>query len=641
MRERLGEHGRAQLDQAIERATEALFLLQRADGSWDARSDVGPASTANVLVALAYVGVLTEEERRDGTRWLRSQQRADGSFLPYPYATEGDLSVTAQCWAALSLADDDAGRDAAQRAKDFVMARGGATAVVGLMSSGDVGAIFLGLAGLLPASELPSAPLLWSLCDEIVEFLATKVHFGIVMGSLELGLIQGALANGRSNPGWVGEKERQHALALLGLFQNPDGSWNGNTVQTSTALAALYAAGLEPSDERVMRTVAWMRTRVVRDASGLWFDVFASDVWTTAFQLRALLASGVSRADPRIVRALEWLLSRQLDVPQPWPDQRRPREPKTGGFPFQTGNVTMADTDDTGVVLTSLGLARTPGRDGRPLDAALAERIRIATERALTWLAAMQNDDGGWGAFVWGVPKDRPPGPLFLTPIDVPPEEPLVALLALVFPRPELGDPSTEDLTGRVLHGLGSSGRRVEALGGDRVALGGLEFARRMQNEAGAWWARWLTNYLAGTSYVLSGASSVGEDLDAPWVQRGLAFLLAHQNPDGGFGEDVASYLDPTKAGLGASTPPQTGMVVAALAELALDGRMARREDVLDALARAVAYLLACRGDDGLWPNAGYLVPNIPPNNFYTYEGARMHLPLEALGRVRALAELD
>ena len=80
-----------------------------------------------------------------------------------------------------------------------------------------------------------------------------------------------------------------------------------------------------------------------------------------------------ARVDRRIEEAVEWLLGAQLTVPQPWPDNRKPGAVRVGGWPFQTGNETMADCDDAGIVLSALARALAAGDDGQPLDPGLAE----------------------------------------------------------------------------------------------------------------------------------------------------------------------------------------------------------------------------------------------------------------------------
>src|SRR5688500_16266756 len=46
------------IEKAVARGSALLWAARRADGSSDDRSDVGPASTANVIVALDHVGLL-------------------------------------------------------------------------------------------------------------------------------------------------------------------------------------------------------------------------------------------------------------------------------------------------------------------------------------------------------------------------------------------------------------------------------------------------------------------------------------------------------------------------------------------------------------------------------------------------------
>src|SRR5262249_35260274 len=124
------------------------------------------------------------------------------------------------------------------------------------------------------------------------------------------------------------------------------------------------------------------------------------------------------------------------------------------------------------------------------------------------------------------------------------------------------------------------------------------------------------------------GLAAVGADLHAPWVRRAIDWLLARQNPDGGWGEGPASYRDPSLAGLGPSMPPLTGLVLAGLLDIG--------EGHTPAVARGVRYLLDQQRPAGDWPNGGYLHTYIPPDSFYHYPEADRFYPLEALGRYLA-----
>jgi squalene cyclase len=618
------DHTPANLELAITRGQRALFRTQRPDGSWDDRSDVGPVSTAMVLVSLAWLGRLSPDDRREGARWLRARQRSDGSFIGRPFAKSGDLGTTAVAWAALGLDDAPESKAAADRARAYVQARGGAAAIVDIMRKGDVSALFCAMGGVLDASLLPDPHLAWALVPGVVELTSRRVHFGIVMGALMTSLLarrmRGAYGPDGRSVSFLAKKEHERAIELLSLFQNADGSMNSNTVQTAMMLPALHAAGLPVESGPVARGIEWLLSRRVNSEDGLWFDVFASDVWSTAFTMRALMRTGVPPADARITKGVEWLLSRQLTVDQPWPNQRKPGALKHGGWPFQTGNETMADADDAGVVLSALGLALDPPKPDGALDPTLAARTRIAMEKARAWLREMQNPDGGWSAFVWGLPV-RPNGPIMTKPIDVPPDSPIAALRVMLEPPPDLGDPSTEDLTARVLHGLAACKAKLTD---DDVARG-IAFLRRHQTDDGAFWGRWVVNYVASTSYVLSALHALREDPGQELVKRAIRFLLARQNRDGGWGESVESYAEPKKAGRGPSTAPLTSLVVCALVDQGFGNRPETK--------RAIEYLLAKQRPDGTWPNDDYVATNIPPDGFYVYDGAARHMPLEALGR--------
>ena len=62
-----------------------------------------------------------------------------------------------------------------------------------------------------------------------------------------------------------------------------------------------------------------------------------------------------------------------------------------------------------------------------------------------------------------------------------------------------------------------------------------------------------------------------------PAIRRAVAWLEEHQNPDGGWGEDLRSYDDPSLAGRGASTASQTAWALLALIAAGEHGSRGRR----------------------------------------------------------------
>ena len=148
-----------------------------------------------------------------------------------------------------------------------------------------------------------------------------------------------------------------------------------------------------------------------------------------------------------------------------------------------------------------------------------------AIDRGLRWMLAMQNDDGGWGAF------DRNNNRQFLCHV------PFADHNAMI-------DPSTPDLAGRVLECLGRLGRRV----GDPAVDRAVAYLRRSQKADGSWFGRWGVNYVYGTWQAITGLAAVGVPADDPAMVAGANWLLAHQQPGGGWGESPDSYERPQSA---------------------------------------------------------------------------------------------
>jgi squalene-hopene/tetraprenyl-beta-curcumene cyclase len=107
-------------------------------------------------------------------------------------------------------------------------------------------------------------------------------------------------------------------------------------------------------------------------------------------------------------------------------------------------------------------------------------------------------------------------------------------------------------------------------------------------------------------------------------VRRAVRWLELHQNDDGGWGEDLRSYADPSWHGRGESTASQTAWALLAL--LAAGERT-------EAVERGVSHLIGTQRDDGGWDEDLFTGTGFPGDFYINYEMYRLLFPISALGR--------
>jgi squalene-hopene/tetraprenyl-beta-curcumene cyclase len=187
-------------------------------------------------------------------------------------------------------------------------------------------------------------------------------------------------------------------------------------------------------------------------------------------------------------------------------------------------------------------------------------------------------------------------------------------------------DPSTADVTARVLECLGRFGYRVS----DPVVTRGLEFLRREQTPDGAWYGRWGVNYIYGTSGVLRSLEALDAS-DHPMTRRAVAWLRSVQNADGGFGETCASYADASKKGQGPSTASQTAWALIGLLAVC---------PAADPVVRGTAtYLMDRQNSVGSWDEDATTGTGFPKVFYLRYDLYRHSFPLYALARYSRICE--
>jgi squalene-hopene/tetraprenyl-beta-curcumene cyclase len=136
---------------ALGRAVDHLRGLQHRDGWWRGELQTNVTMDAEDLLMREFLGIRTAQETAEAARWIRSQQRADGTWATFA-GGPGDLSTTVEAWVALRLAGDAADEEHLTRAAEFVRAHGG------VQASRVFTRIWLALFGLHPWDRLPALP---------------------------------------------------------------------------------------------------------------------------------------------------------------------------------------------------------------------------------------------------------------------------------------------------------------------------------------------------------------------------------------------------------------------------------------------------------------------------------------------------
>ncbi len=391
--------------------------------------------------------------------------------------------------------------------------------------------------------------------------------------------------------------ERLHASDGLGAIFPP-------IVNT---IFALVARGYPADHPVVAGQIAELARLELDDGETLRLQPCFSAVWDTALAVTALAGSGIPADDPALTAAGEWLLANEVRQLGDW----SVKVPGTAasGWAFEYRNAFYPDCDDTAAVLTALSCLPW-ARHG---SAAGGDRLgEGAVERGLAWLLAMQNEDGGWGAFDRGCDRE------VLTHV------PFADHNALL-------DPSTADVTGRALESLARLGLGRGAPAVERAR----DFLLAEQEADGAWYGRWGVNYLYGTWLAVRGLSRFGDISTEPWCARAVAWLVAHQNADGGWGESPRSYDEPALRGIGESTAAQTSWALLALLAAGEASRPAGRA----AIDRGLRHLLSTQRADGRWIDEPWTGTGFPRVFYLRYHFYAVYFPLMALAEAqRAMA---
>ena len=111
----------------LARAREHALGLQHTDGWWQGELETNVTMDAEDLLLRQFLGVRDDAATAAAARWIRSQQREDGTWANF-YGGPADLSTTVEAYVALRLAGDEPDAPHMKRACDWILSQGGVEA---------------------------------------------------------------------------------------------------------------------------------------------------------------------------------------------------------------------------------------------------------------------------------------------------------------------------------------------------------------------------------------------------------------------------------------------------------------------------------------------------------------------------------
>jgi squalene-hopene/tetraprenyl-beta-curcumene cyclase len=616
------------LQQAITIARDSLLSLQHRDGYWCFELEADCTIPAEYILMMHYMGEIDEGLETKIAAYLRAHQGDHGGW-PLFYGGKFEISCSVKAYYALKLAGDSPNAPHMVKAREAILAHGGA-ARCNVFTR-----ITLALFGQLPWRGVPFVPVEIILLPRWFPFHISKVSYWSRTVVIPLSILC-SLKPRAKNPKQIHieelfitppEKERHyfpvrsrlnHVFLLLdrmGRFFEPfiparirrsavkkAEEWFVERLNGTDGLGAIFPAMVNAHEALALlgypanhpyRTTAKKALEnllVIGDGSA-YCQPCVSPVWDTALACLALQEEGGGVATENVRGALDWLKERQLlDEPGDWRESRPNLE--GGGWPFQFQNSYYPDLDDTAVVAWVMHQAR-------------KECYQESIQRAADWICGMQSKNGGFASF------DVDNTYYYLNEI------PFADHGALL-------DPPTSDVSARCATLLAELGHR------DIELKRCLDYILKEQEEDGSWFGRWGCNYIYGTWSALVALEKAGDRRGEPYIQRAIDWLKAIQRPDGGWGEDCNTYFHLEKGGRGyASTSFHTAW--------AMLGLMAAGEVVSPEVRRGAEYLLRTQQADGLWNDDWFTAPGFPRVFYLKYHGYAKYFPLWALARYRNL----
>lgn len=616
----------------INSAAMGLKDRQKSDGHWLFELEADATIPAEYIFFMHYMDEIDTTLQDKLAVYIRRIQEDHGGW-PLFHKGDMDISASVKAYYALKMAGDDIDAPHMVRARERILAAGGAE------RTNVFTRYALALFGQVPWKAVPVMPVELMLMPDWFPVTIWKMSYWsrtVVTPLLVLATLKPVARNPHkvdiaelfvSDPEtitdyhknttgkWLGDffigldkvlrvceprfpkRSRQKAIDKAVEFfserMNGEDGLGAIFPAMVNAVMALDALGFDDRDERVSVGKAALKKLLTDDQGEIYCQPCLSPIWDTGLAAHAMMEAGAEN-EASAKAGCDWLLERQiLDVKGDW--IKKAPDLRPGGWAFQYWNDHYPDVDDTAVVGMIMH------RTGDP-------RYKEAIARAEEWIIGMQSSNGGWGAFDIDNDADY---------LNYVPFADHGALL----------DPPTEDVSARCLSFLAQLGHDTS----HPTIAKGLKYLKDTQEADGSWYGRWGTNYIYGTWSVLCALNVLGEDHHSPYIRKAVEFILSRQNEDGGWGEDGASYYDECRAECKESTPSQTAWAVL--------GLMAVGEVDNPAVMRGIHYLMNAKNEAGKWEEPWFTAVGFPRVFYLRYHGYSSYFPIWALARYKNLSQ--
>ncbi|MBO0817456.1 MAG: squalene--hopene cyclase, partial [Actinobacteria bacterium] len=347
---------------ARDRAVGLLTRLQSPEGWWQGELQTNVTMDAEDLLLREFLGIRTEEETEAAGRWIRSQQRPDGTWSNF-HGGDADLSTTVEAYVALRLAGDEPAADHMARAASWISGRGGIPATRVFTR------IWLALFGAWPWDQLPVIPpeLIYlprwfplNVYDWACWARQTIVPLTVVCTlrpvrplPFSLGELEpppGGAPSAHPTGSWRGDpwarvfsgldRALHVAERRLGPLraksavrtaayrrcaewiiarQEADGCWGGIQPPWVYSLLALHLLGYELDHPVIKRGLDGLgRFTIIEDGEDgkvRRLEACQSPVWDTVLAMVALADAGLAADHPALQKAARWVLAEEIRGP--------------------------------------------------------------------------------------------------------------------------------------------------------------------------------------------------------------------------------------------------------------------------------------------------------------------------------------